>query len=77
MGEYIDEIREITKKEILDLIASIRFGDNNYLFVNTMDAKSLVFDGKRLENPIPHPFLNLFTSQLEKVKNPGGWLLFI
>ena len=72
MGEYIDEIREITKKEILDLIASIRFGDNNYLFVNTMDAKSLVFDGKRLENPIPHPFLNLFTSQLEKVKNPEG-----
>ena len=27
---------------------------------------------KRLENPIPHPFLNLFTSQLEKVKNPEG-----
>ena len=72
MGEYIDEIREITKKEILDLIASIRFGDNNYLFVNTMDAKSLVFDGKRLENPIPHPFLNLFTPQLEIVKNPEG-----
>ena len=72
MGEYIDEIREITKKEILDLIASIRFGDNNYLFVNTMDAKSLVFDGKRLENPMPHPFLNLFIPQLEIVKNPEG-----
>ncbi len=72
MGEYIDEIREITQKEILDLIASIRFGDNNYLFVNTIDAKSLVFDGKRLENPIPHPFLNLFTPQLEIVKNPEG-----
>ena len=72
MGEYIDEIREITQKEILDLIASIRFGDNNYLFVNTMDAKSLVFDGKRLENPMPHPFLNLFIPQLEIVKNPEG-----
>lgn len=72
MGEYIDEIREITQKEILELIATIRFGNNNYLFVNSMDAKSLVFDGKRLENPMPYPFLNLFKQQVEIVNNPDG-----
>ncbi len=72
MGEYIDEIREITQKEILELIASIRFGDNNYLFVNSMDAKSLVFDGRRLENPMSYPSMNLFKQQLETVNNPDG-----
>ena len=72
MGEYVDEIRAVAQNEILDLIASIRFGENNYLFVNTLDAKVLVFDGRKMQIPTEHPYKNLFEQQLKAVQNPDG-----
>jgi diguanylate cyclase (GGDEF)-like protein/PAS domain S-box-containing protein len=72
MGEYVDDIKALAQNEILDLIASIRFSENNYLFVNTTDGHTLVFDGRRTEPPIIHPFPNIFKQLLETVKNPNG-----
>jgi diguanylate cyclase (GGDEF)-like protein/PAS domain S-box-containing protein len=72
MGEYVDDIKALAQNEILDLIASIRFNENNYLFVNTTDGHTLVFDGRRTEPPIVHPFPNIFKQLLETVKNPNG-----
>ncbi len=72
MGEYIDEIREKNQDELLDWISTIRFGKNGYIFINSMDGKTLVFDGVRLKEPKPHPFPHLFEKQLEIVKNPQG-----
>ena len=72
MGEYTDDIRTTAQNEILDLIAGIRFGENNYLFVNTLDAKTLVFDGRKIEVPTTHPYKNLFEQQLSAVQNPDG-----
>jgi diguanylate cyclase (GGDEF)-like protein/PAS domain S-box-containing protein len=72
MGEYVDDIKILAQNEILDLIASIRFNENNYLFVNTTDGHTLVFDGRRTEPPIVHPFPNIFKQLLETVKNPNG-----
>ena len=72
MGEYIDEIRESNQKELLEWISSVRFGNDGYIFVNSFDKKALVFDGKKLEPPITHPFEHLFNIQLELVKNKEG-----
>lgn len=72
MGEYIDEIRESNQKELLEWISSVRFGNDGYIFVNSLDKKALVFDGKKLEPPIPHPFEHLFNIQLELIKNKEG-----
>ncbi|MDD2895298.1 MAG: cache domain-containing protein [Aliarcobacter sp.] len=72
MGEYIDEIRSLAQNEILDWIASVRFDGNNYIFVNTTDAQTLVFDGKRMQVPTKHPSETLFKIQLETAKNPDG-----
>lgn len=72
MGEYIDEIRESNQKELLEWISSVRFGNDGYIFVNSFDKKALVFDGKKLEPPIPHPFEHLFNIQLELIKNKEG-----
>lgn len=47
MGEYLDEIRNNAQNEILELISSVRFSGDNYLFVNTIDAQTLVFNGKK------------------------------
>ncbi|MBD3828854.1 MAG: cache domain-containing protein [Arcobacter sp.] len=72
IGEYVDEIREKNKDDLLDWIATIRFGNNGYIFVNSMDGKSLVFDGKRVKEPKEHPFPDLFQKQLDTIKNPEG-----
>lgn len=72
MGEYVDEIREKAQNEILDWIASIRFSGNNYLFVNTTNAQTLVFDGRKMEVPTKHPSESLFKRQLETAQNPDG-----
>lgn len=72
MGEYIDEIRSLAQNEILDWIASVRFDGNNYIFVNTTNAQTLVFDGRKMEVPTKHPSESLFKIQLETAKNPDG-----
>ncbi|MDD2886961.1 MAG: cache domain-containing protein [Aliarcobacter sp.] len=72
MGEYVDEIRAKAQNEILEWIASIRFDGNNYLFVNTTNAKTLVFDGRKMEVPTKHPSEELFKRQLETAQNPDG-----
>ncbi len=72
MGEYIDEIRANAQNEILEWIASVRFDGNNYLFVNTIDAQALVFDGRKIEVYKKHPSENLFKKQLETAQNPDG-----
>lgn len=76
MGEYTDDIKSLAQNEILDLIASIRFNEDNYLFVNSTDGYSLVFDGKRNEPAMIHPNKNLYSQQVEAVKNPEGEFIF-
>lgn len=72
MGEYLDEIRNNSQTEMLELISSVRFSGDNYLFVNTIDAQILVFDGKRIKIPTTHPYKNLFEQQLKVAQNPDG-----
>jgi len=76
MGEYLDDIVNDSKNEILKYITSIRFGENGYLFVNTLDKKALIFDGKRLNPPINYPNDTLFKIQLDKIKNKEGDFFF-
>ena len=72
MGEYLDEIRNNAQNEMLELISSVRFDGDNYLFVNTIDAQTLVFEGKKIEIPATHPYKNLFEQQLKAAQNPEG-----
>ena len=45
LGEYLDDAKEETKKEILNELASIRYGKSGYIFVNSFDMKPLVYKG--------------------------------
>lgn len=75
--EYLDSIKTIAQNEILEWISTIRFGENNYLFVNTTDGQALVFNGKKYQTPIPHPFKDIFKQQFEAAKNPDGGFFLI
>ena len=67
-GEYLDDLEKDLKNEILDYLANIRFGEDGYIFVNRLDEKALIFDGKRLEKPKPYTNKKLFQMQLEQLK---------
>jgi diguanylate cyclase (GGDEF)-like protein/PAS domain S-box-containing protein len=75
-GEYLDDIREDIKNEVLEYIASIRYGKNGYLFANTSDGYALVNDGKKLQTP-RYWFDNpVFQKELKASKNKDGDFFF-
>ncbi len=46
-GEYLDDVEDGIKREILDRIASIRFGTEGYIFVVSYDGVTLMNDTQR------------------------------
>jgi len=53
--DYINKNRHfandsIAKNFILDFLSQNRFGGAGYIFINNIDGKALIFDGKRVEN---------------------------
>lgn len=75
-GEYLDDALRNTKQTILEDISSIRYGKDGYIFVNTLDKKALIFDGKKLDSPIIYPSNTLFRQQLNAIKNKDGGFFF-
>lgn len=76
IGEYIDEITQESKNSNLAYISSLRFGKDGYIFVNSLDKKALVFDGRKLTPPRDYPNDSLFKKQLDAVKNKDGDFFF-
>ncbi|XPV67996.1 MAG: cache domain-containing protein [Halarcobacter sp.] len=76
MGEYLDDFTYELKQDILEYIASIRFDKNGYIFINSIDKKALVFDGRKLAIAKTYPNDKLFKKQLNAIKNKNGDFFF-
>ena len=72
----IEKIEEENKNEILKWLASYKVGVNGYIFVNNLENKALIWDGKKLEIPMEYPSKSLYEKQLDAIKNPNGGFLF-
>jgi len=44
--EYLTDFKENIQEDVLDRISKIRFGGDGYIFINTIDGKSLIKYGK-------------------------------
>ena len=76
-GEYIDTLTEKTKDELLKSIATFRFGENGYIFINNLKKQSLIFDGKKLNPPAKHTRPDLYKLQLDAIKPQNdGFMLY-
>ncbi len=75
-GEYLDDVAKNIQKDILDWVASIRFGEDGYIFVNSTKQKALIFDGKRLDKPKHYSNEVLYQQQINAVKNKEGDFFF-
>ena len=49
--EYITDFKTNVQEDVLDRISKIRFGSDGYIFINTIDGKSLIKYGKILNPP--------------------------
>ena len=67
----IKEIEEKNKNNILDLLASYVIGKDGYIFVNTLDSKALIWDKRKLQDPIKYPDEELFQKQVDALKTDG------
>ncbi|MGB5791547.1 cache domain-containing protein, partial [Poseidonibacter sp.] len=76
-GEYVDTLTQQTKNELLDWIATVRFGQNGYIFVNNLQKQSLIFDGKKLSPPAKHTRPDLYQLQIDAIKpESDGFMLY-
>jgi len=75
-GEYLDDINIKIKERLLKEISSFRFGTDGYIFINSLDKKALVFDGRKLTPPKDYPNEILFKEQLDAIKNKDGGFFF-
>ena len=75
-GEYIDDMTKEIQETLLKDIANIRYGLNGYIFINRIDKKALVFNGKKLKEPKDYKNTELFNLQMEKVKNGGDFFTY-
>ena len=71
-----EKIKEDNKNELLKWLANYETERNGYIFVNTLDNKALVYDGKKLENPIIYPDQELYKNLLNAASKPNGDFLF-
>lgn len=76
MGSDLDDLENKIKDELLNYIATIRFGEDGYIFVNRMDKKALVFDGKKLPIPKEYPNNELFQKQIDLLKYKDEGVFF-
>lgn len=76
MGEYIDDMTFNTKEKILNDIATVRFGIDGYIFVNSTNKKALVFDGKKLPKPKDYTNDFLYDKQINAIRDEKGSFFF-
>ncbi len=76
IGEYLDDFEHEVQKEILDWVATIRYGIDGYIFVNSTKRKALIFDGKRLEVPKHYGNDKLYKMQMNAISNKNGDFFF-
>ncbi len=76
IGEYVEDIRELTKKKILKEIAQTRYDKDGYIFVNRIDKKALVFDGKYLGSPKEYKNEELFKKQVEAINSKDKYFYY-
>ncbi|RXJ90248.1 hypothetical protein CRV01_03565 [Arcobacter sp. CECT 8983] len=77
IGEYLDDIEQTVKDEILNYIASIRYEENGYIFLNTINKKALIFNGEKQSPAIDHPNYELLKEQLDiSSKKEGGFVTY-
>ena len=75
-GKYLDDLEKEIKNEILEYLASIRFNNNGYIYVNHYDKKALVFDGKKLKKAKEYTNTSLFNKQLNAIKDENDGFFF-
>jgi len=50
--DYLEDYDQELRAEILDWLSQVRYGEDGYIFVNTDKGKGLVYDGRKMIEPI-------------------------
>jgi signal transduction histidine kinase len=45
-GAFVDDVVEVTKREVVEHIRTIRFGEEGYIFINTYDGIAVLIDSE-------------------------------
>jgi signal transduction histidine kinase/ActR/RegA family two-component response regulator len=77
-GEYVDELEAQVKDALIRRIATIRFGTEGYIFINTYAGDAILSDGQRVQQPrnlwdLTDPNgVKVIQEERRAVENPDG-----
>jgi len=77
-GDTVEYSVEKVQSDILEFLVKIKFGNKGYVFVNTYDGYALIFDGKKLDQPVKMSELNFpdkpdfYKTEYELANMPDG-----
>ncbi len=75
--EEKSQLEEQLKEEILEWIATLRYGKDNYIFVNTIQGYGLLFNGKKLDEPFYWKEDDVFQQELKaSMKEEGDYFYY-
>ncbi len=78
--DYISDFEDDLKQNILEWLSNVRYGNEGYIFINTMAGKALLTNGNIPDQPIDifksgdTNWVNVFRQQLIAVKNGPGFI---
>ena len=84
-GLYYEDIEHQITNKLLSAIAKIRFGNDGYIFINTLDGNALVSSGKRLSgenklweefNEDPEKMRAIFDQEYRAALKPEGDFIY-
>jgi diguanylate cyclase (GGDEF)-like protein/PAS domain S-box-containing protein len=71
----ISNVNDLVKEHqenLLIWLSNYKIKDNGYIFVNSMEALPLIYNGKIVETSQKYPHMEIFKKQLEAIKNING-----
>jgi PAS domain S-box-containing protein len=82
-GLYVEDKTEELKQNILAELSKVRFGQEGYIFVNTLDGEALVSNGELMTGGLklwdvfePVAAHDLFNKELAMAQVPGGGYIY-
>ncbi len=72
----LEKIKRDSLDETLNWLASYKVGEDGYIFVNTLDNKALIYDGKKLPKAIKYPSESIYKRMIKAANMPNGDFLF-
>lgn len=78
--DYLKDFEDDLKRNLMEWLSNVRYGNEGYIFINTVNGKALLTNGKIQEQPLDifksgdTNWINVFMQQQQIIKSGSGFI---